>query len=89
MPLRWADHVTGEFLVMISVVVENGRGVLATLASTISDADGNIDDIHVDDREGHYYKVTFKLLIRDRSHLAQILKNIRQIPQVVRITKAK
>lgn len=88
-PLRWADHVKGEFLVTVEVVVKNERGVLATLALAISDDDGNIDDIHVDDREGLYYKVTFNLLVSDRSHLARILKNLRQIPQVVKITRAK
>jgi len=88
-PLRWADAVSGEFLVSVGVVVKNDRGVLAILALAISDAEGNIDDIHVDDREGHYYKVTFQLFVKHRSHLARILKNFRQISQVVRITRAK
>ncbi len=87
--LRWSDHVSGDFLVTVSVVVKNERGVLAILALSVSDAEGNIDDIHVDDREGHYYKVTFQLFVKDRLHLARILKNLRQIKQVVKITRAK
>lgn len=88
-PLRWSTHVSGDFRVTVGVVVKNERGVLAIMALAISDADGNIDDIRVDDREGHFYKVTFQLLVKNRSHLAHILKNLRQIPQVVKITRAK
>ncbi|PIZ03565.1 MAG: bifunctional GTP diphosphokinase/guanosine-3',5'-bis(diphosphate) 3'-diphosphatase [Gammaproteobacteria bacterium CG_4_10_14_0_8_um_filter_38_16] len=88
-PLRWSDDVVGEFLVMVGVAVKNERGVLANLAAVISDSDGNIDDIQVNDREGFYYEVTFKLLVKDRLHLARILKNLRQVPQVVKIMRAK
>lgn len=88
-PLRWSQQVTGDFRVIVGVVVQNQRGVLAVMALAISDADGNIDDIRVDDREGLYYKVTFKLLVKHRSHLAAVLKNLRQLPQVVKIVRNK
>ena len=88
-PLRWSTNVSGDFRVTVAVVVENERGVLAIMALAISDAEGNIDDIRVDDREGHFYKVTFQLLVKNRSHLAKILKNLRQVSQVVKITRAK
>ena len=88
-PLRWSDHVTGDFLVTVGLVVKNERGALALMALAVSDMESNIDDINVDDREGLYYKVTFKLLVKNRAHLARIIKNLRQIPQVVKITRAK
>ncbi|HLB56197.1 MAG TPA: RelA/SpoT family protein [Coxiellaceae bacterium] len=88
-PLRWSVHVTGDFLVSVGVFVKNECGALAILASAIADADSNIDDVHIDDREGQNYKITFKLWVKDRAHLARVLKNIRQIRQVVKITRAK
>lgn len=88
-PLRWSDHVNGEFLVTVGLIVKNERGVLAIMALAVSDAEGNIDDIHVDDKEGHYYKVTFQLFVKSRSHLAKILKNLRQVPQIVKIVRNK
>lgn len=84
-PLRWSDHVSGEFLVVISAVVKNERGTLASIAAAVSDADCNINDIHVDDREGHYYKVTFKLYVKGRLHLARVLKSLRHSPAVIKI----
>ena len=88
-PLRWADHVSGEFLVVISAVIKNERGALASIALAVSDADSNIDDIHVDDREGHYYKVTFKLFVRNRSHLARVLQSLRHSSVVIKIGKMR
>ena len=86
-PLRWSVKVDGEFPVVISVVVKNERGVLASLASALSDAGTNIDDIHVDDREGHFYKVTFNICVKNRMHLANVLRRLRQIQEVVRIIR--
>ena len=88
-PLRWSDHMTGDFLVTISVSLKNERGALATVALSIADSDANIHDIKVDDREGHYYKVTFKLFVKSRTHLARVIKHIRQIPQILKIIRAK
>ena len=88
-PLRWSKKVSGEFLITVAVVVKNERGALAELALAVADADSNITDIHVDDREGQNYKVTFKLLVKDRSHLARVIKNLRQVKQVLKITRFK
>jgi len=86
-PLRWGEQVLGEFKTAVSVVVKNERGTLALLARAIADEEGNIEDIHVDDREGRNYKVTFKILVKNRVHLARILKQLRQVKQVVRIMR--
>jgi len=88
-PLCWSKQVNGEFLVQIGVMVKNERGILAILALAISDAGGNIEDINVDHRTGQYYGVHFKVLVTNRSHLAKVLRSLRQMPQVVKITRAK
>ncbi len=85
--LRWADDVDGEFLVIVRIVVVNQRGILATLALAVSDADGNIEDISVLDRDGQHYQVVFKLYVKDRGHLAEILRQLRQIPNVVKLVR--
>lgn len=87
--LRWAQNVVGEYPVQVSVVVKNDQGVLAVLALSLADADANIEDISVDEREGQFYLVNFKLLVRNRLHLANVIKGLRKIPQVVRIVRSK
>lgn len=87
LPLRWSEQASGEFPVLIKVQVLNERGVLAILALAVSDADANIEDIDVEEREGVHYIVTFKLMVRHRAHLAQVLRRLRQVKQVVKIMR--
>ena len=86
-PLRWSDNVKGEFNVSVRIEVVNQRGILAVMALAVSDADGNIEDISVLDRDGQHYQVVFKLLVRDRDHLAEIIRSLRQVPNVVRLVR--
>lgn len=89
LPLRWDPEAKGEFPVMINVEVINQRGVLALIAANISESESNIEDINVVDRDGQYYFVNFKLLVRDRKHLAQVLRNIRNTSQVVKVLRSR
>jgi guanosine-3',5'-bis(diphosphate) 3'-pyrophosphohydrolase len=88
-PLRWSEQVMGEFLVTISLSLKNERGALAIVALAIADAEANIHDIAVDDREGHYYIVTFKIYVKSRTHLATIIKQVRQVPLVLKIIRGR
>lgn len=87
MPLRWSEDASGDFLVSIRIDVLNQRGVLAVLALAVSDADGNIEDISVEDRDGRHYSVIFKIIVNDRPHLARVLRSLRQVPAVLKITR--
>lgn len=88
-PLRWAEEVDQEFPVIIVIEVLNKRGILAVMALAVSDADANIDDISVADEDGQHYLVTFKLLVRDRAHLAKVLRRLRKVKAVTRIVRRR
>ncbi|WP_058501638.1 bifunctional GTP diphosphokinase/guanosine-3',5'-bis pyrophosphate 3'-pyrophosphohydrolase [Legionella israelensis] len=87
--LRWDEQVQGEFWVDITVEVANQRGVLAALASTISEADSNIGNINVDPRDGRHNAVTFSISVRDRTHLARIMRRLRANKVVTRLYRKK
>lgn len=87
LPLRWSEQASGEFPALVKVQVLNERGVLAILALAVSDADANIEDINVEEREGVHYMVTFKLMVRSRAHLAHVLRRLRLVKQVVKIMR--
>ena len=61
--LRWDEKVTGEFMVEVQLEVVNKRGILAVIALAVSDANGNVEDIKVKDRDGSNYVVVFMLLV--------------------------
>ncbi|MGB6976859.1 MAG: RelA/SpoT family protein, partial [Gammaproteobacteria bacterium] len=88
-PVRWAEQVQGEFMVPIRLEIINQRGVLANIALAISEAGGNIDDINVNERSRQHYLVTIKMLVQDRVHLANILRKLRRLKQIIKITRGK
>ncbi len=85
----WEDKVVGEFQVPIVVDVVNGRGVLASLANAIADSNANIINVHVDERDGSHNTVKFIVSVRNRSHLARIMRRLRMVNEVTRITRGK
>ncbi len=88
MALRWSSEASGDFMVLIRIEVLNQRGVLAIMALAVSDAEGNIEDINIEERGGQYYIVKFKLTVRNRAHLARVIRSLRQVPPVVKITRS-
>ena len=87
MALRWSSELVGDFLVSIKIDVVNERGILAVMALAVSDMDGNIVDIKVEDRDGQHYRVLFKVMVRDRAHLATVIRSLRQVSAIVKITR--
>jgi len=83
----WSDDIETEFPAEIRLDVNNQRGVLATVAATIAEADSNISHVSVDEREGNVTTMVFVVTARGRVHLARILRRLRNIPQVLRISR--
>lgn len=88
-PLRWEDEVEGDFVVDIRVEIENRRGILATLALSIAEAESNIANIVAQDHDGRFFLVKLTLAVRDRKHLARVIRRIRRIEGITRITRFK
>ncbi|MBI1423616.1 MAG: bifunctional GTP diphosphokinase/guanosine-3',5'-bis pyrophosphate 3'-pyrophosphohydrolase [Gammaproteobacteria bacterium] len=87
--VEWEDNVAGEFPVELRLLVVNQRGVLATIAATISDLDANIENVVMDERDGQHSQLTFTVAVKNRKHLARIIKHLRSLPNVVRINRAQ
>lgn len=87
--LRWDDHVQGEYWVDITVDVANERGVLAALATAISEAGSNIGNINVDPRDGRHNAVTFSISVSNRVHLARVMRRLRANKVVMRLYRKK
>ncbi len=83
----WSDDITTEFSVSLRVVVEHRKGVLATIASAISDSEANIEHVVTADREDQLSSLDFILAVRDRKHLADIMRNLRSLGMVVALTR--
>jgi GTP diphosphokinase / guanosine-3',5'-bis(diphosphate) 3'-diphosphatase len=87
--LRWEEKVVGDFQVEIDVQTLNQRGSLAALASTVSEADSNIHEVHAEDRDNRYFVVNLIISVHDRTHLARILRAIHNQKNVLKVHRKK
>ena len=88
--VEWDPETKKLFEVNIKLVVANQRGVLAKVAAIIADENANIENVHMDEEDGSAYAaMNFTLQVEHRDHLARVMRSLRQIPEVVRITRIK
>ncbi|MEK0362002.1 MULTISPECIES: bifunctional GTP diphosphokinase/guanosine-3',5'-bis pyrophosphate 3'-pyrophosphohydrolase [unclassified Pseudomonas] len=87
--LSWSKDVTGEFNVELRVELEHQRGLIALLAGSVNAADGNIEKIGMDERDGRISVVQLVVSVHDRVHLARVIRKLRTIKGVMRITRVK
>ncbi|MEJ2115850.1 MAG: DUF5913 domain-containing protein, partial [Gammaproteobacteria bacterium] len=83
----WADDIANEFTAEITIQTANEPGVLAVVAATISDAGSNIENIVFDEKLGSTTMITVVLTVKDRIHLARIMRTIRNIPQIYKVKR--
>jgi guanosine-3',5'-bis(diphosphate) 3'-pyrophosphohydrolase len=89
MALSWSSKPRGEFPVELKVEITPERGFIAALASRMTDADATIEQISVDEKDPFTSIVDVVLTVRDRIHLADILRRARGLKQVRRIYRVK
>ncbi len=89
--LNWSSSVSGLYQAALVVVVNNGKGVLAKLAAAASEHDADILHVTMDDDSSSQptIELRFLLAVRDRKHLADILRAVRVHKFVVRAYRAK
>ncbi len=86
--VAWDPQINKLFDVNIKLIVANQRGVLAKVAASIAEAESNIENVHFSS-EGEYTALYFTLQVNNRPHLANVMRNLRKIAEVIRITRVK
>jgi len=86
-PMLWSSDVSGDFLVNIQIDCRNERGVLAKITAKLADADINIANMEIDEHDGAHYRLFFLIAVKNRDHLAQIIKRLRLIPSIAKISR--
>jgi len=90
MQVEWAEELTRPFETAIMVLVRNGKGVLAQVAAAISQAEADI--LHLDmgeERASESAELKLLISVRDRLHLADVLRTLRRSPTVLRVARVK
>jgi len=85
--VEWEQPLNTDFSAELRLDVANKRGVLATLAASISTTDTNIETINTSERDGNTTTVHLLLNVRDRAHLAQVMRRLRTLPEVLKLAR--
>lgn len=89
MTLRWAEKVDREFQSELRIELRNERGMLAEIARQATDLDANIEGIHIQEKGSHHGVMNLSLQVHNRIHLARIIKRMRTIAGVEKITRVR
>ncbi len=86
--VEWDPEPGQLFDVRIKVMVRNGRGVLGRVATSIAQSGVSIEYVNMDRRNtGLFSDIHFMIQVHGRAHLAQLIRELRRTPDVVRIVR--
>ncbi|EBQ2848575.1 hypothetical protein A7D67_24215, partial [Salmonella enterica] len=87
MAVEWDKETEQEFITEIKVEMFNHQGALANLTAAINTTTSNIQSLNTEEKDGRVYSTFIRLTARDRVHLANIMRKIRVMPDVIKVTR--
>ena len=85
--VSWEKDIDRDFYCQIQCETRNRTGVLAEVAATLADAGSNIEQVEVISRHEGISVLTFLLQVRNRIHLASIMRGVRKMPNVIKVSR--
>jgi guanosine-3',5'-bis(diphosphate) 3'-pyrophosphohydrolase len=80
--IDWDREVTGDYRARLRIVVDNKPGVLATVASAIAERNSNIENVEYQERDQQTSTLMFTIEVRNRKHLADVMRGVRNAAAV-------
>jgi len=87
--VEWSNDAAGEYSTEIRLELLNEPGTLATIASTISKLGSNIENVIITDQDGRVSVDLITLTVKDRVHLANIMRQLKKLFIVLKITRTR
>ncbi|MAJ69003.1 MAG: guanosine-3',5'-bis(diphosphate) 3'-diphosphatase [Alteromonadaceae bacterium TMED7] len=85
--MTWDEEPQGEFKASLRIELFNHQGTLATLTNNIASCDSNIIGLQTEEKESNIYFVDLELTTYNRVHLANVMRKIRIMPEVQRVSR--
>jgi len=90
MGVEWAEQPSRPFETAVTLLVTNGKGVLAQVAQAVSEAEADITHIDMgNDPAAETTELQLLLSVRDRLHLAEVMRTLKRSPAVLRVARVK
>ena len=86
----WSDEPMRLFETELLITVANGKGVLARVAAALATAEADITHVNMgQERAQDATELRFGIAVRDRVHLATVLRNVKRTTSVLRVQRAR
>ncbi|MES2944029.1 MAG: bifunctional (p)ppGpp synthetase/guanosine-3',5'-bis(diphosphate) 3'-pyrophosphohydrolase [Pseudomonadota bacterium] len=86
----WSEEPVRTFETGLVVTVSNGKGVLAQVAAALAIAEADITHVNMgQERAQEASDLRFGIAVRDRAHLASVLRAVKRTPSVLRVQRAR
>ncbi|MES2760418.1 MAG: bifunctional (p)ppGpp synthetase/guanosine-3',5'-bis(diphosphate) 3'-pyrophosphohydrolase [Pseudomonadota bacterium] len=88
--VQWGTELNRRFDCRIRLLINNEKGILARVAAEIGESDANITYVGMDEDEEHVMtQLRFTIQIKDRVHLAHLIRNLRRVAGVTRVERER
>ena len=88
--VEWEANADSLFKVNLDVLVWNEKGMLAKIAAVIAESNSNIDNVSLQESDGSKFaNINFIVQVKDRIHLAELIRNLRKIDKISRVNRVK
>ena len=85
--VKWDEHSDREYVTTLKIELINHQGALAKVTQLISSSNSNVEHIFTEEKESNIYVITADVTVKDRIHLARVIKKLRTMPDVQRISR--
>ncbi len=88
--VEWSDEPVRLFETALLITVANGKGVLARVAAALASAEADITHVNMgQERAQDATELRFGIAVRDRVHMASVLRSVKRTPSVLRVQRSK
>jgi GTP pyrophosphokinase/guanosine-3',5'-bis(diphosphate) 3'-pyrophosphohydrolase len=87
--VKWEDNPEKEYIAALRVEIINHQGALAKLTNVVSATAANIVEITTEEKESNLYLIDLGITVKDRDHVANIMRRIRVMPDVQKVYRRK
>ncbi len=86
-PVNWGDSSGKFFTTQIKVMANDEPGLLANMASVITETETNIGSIQTTDLNSGMHDFVLDLEVSDRLHLAKIIRKLKSLNSIVSVAR--
>ena len=90
--ISWEDDAEGTaeaHTARLSIIVSNEPGALGTISTVIGQAEGNITNLKIVNRDMEFYEMLIDVYVKNTKHLKSIISVLRTTPEIVSVQRAK